>query len=64
MEQFVFVPAFLYKNKKNFNTRAVTKPELVKYQTKLTPLYQIDMLEKESNKTLFAYADSLVDKIL
>ena len=60
MEQFVLVPASVYKNKKNLITQAVTKQELPKHQAERN---QIDSLKNEMNKKLFANADSLVDKI-
>ena len=59
MEQFVLVPASVYKK-----SVSVTKQELPKYKTEQPPTYQIDSLKKEVNKKLFCKADSLVDKIL
>ena len=64
MEQFVLIPASVYNNKKNLNTLANTKQELPKYQAEQNVTYQIDSLKKETNKKLFAKADSLVDKFL
>ena len=49
---------------KNLKGEAVAKQELPNYQPLQNPTYQIDSLEKEINKKLFAKADSLVDKIL
>ena len=62
MDQFVLVPASVYK--KSSITQSVTKQELPKYQPSQNPTYQIDSLKKEINKKLFSKADSLVDKIL
>ena len=62
MGQFVFVPAFAYN--KCFNTQTVTKQELPEHQVEQNPTYQNSPLEKETNKKLFAKADSLCDKIL
>ena len=61
MEQFVLVPAFVYK--KMWITQAVTKQELPKCQPLKDPTYQVDSLKMETNKKLFSKADSLVDKI-
>ena len=63
MEQFVFVPDSVYKNKW-LNTKTVTKQNFPKYQVKQNPKYQTDSSEREINKKLFAKADSLVDKNL
>ena len=62
MDQFVLVPASVYK--KSLIFQSVTKQELTKYQPSQNPTYQIDSLKKEINKKLFSKADSLVDKIL
>ena len=62
MDQFVLVPASVYK--KSLITQSVTKQELPKYQPSQNPTYQIDSLKKEINKRLFSKGDSLVDKIL
>ena len=62
MDQFVLVPASVYK--KSLIFQSVTKQELPKYQPSQNPTYQIDSLKKEINKKLFSKADSLVDKIL
>ena len=62
MDQFVLVPASVYK--KSLVTQSVTKQELPKYQPSQNPTYQIDSLKKEINKKLFTKADPLVDKIL
>ena len=61
MEQFVLVPASVYKS---LITQSVTKQELPKYQPSQNPRYQSDTLKKEINKKTFSKADSLVDKIL
>ena len=58
MEQFVLVPASVYKK----STQSVTKQELPKYKAEQPPTYQIDSLNR--NKKLFGKADSLIDKIL
>ena len=52
MEQFVVVPASVYK--KNLITQSVTEQELPKYQSSQTPTYQIDSLKMETNKKLFS----------
>ena len=62
MEEFVLVPASVYK--KNITTQSVTKQELSKYKTEQPPTYQIDSLKREINKKLFGKADTLIDKIL
>ena len=62
MEQLVSVPASVYN--KSLNTQSVTKEELRKYQPLQKSTYQIDLLQKELIKRLFAKADSLVDKTL
>ena len=64
MEQFVLVPASVYNNNKSLSTPAVTRQELPKYQVEQNSTYQIDSPKKETNKNLFAKADSLVDKTL
>ena len=64
MEQFFFAPTSLYNSNKSLNTQVVTKQELPKYQADQNPTYQIDSLKTESNKKVFAEADSLVDKFL
>ena len=63
MEQFFFVPAFVYNNS-YLNTKTVTRQELQKYPAEQIATYQIDSLRNEQNKKLFAKADSLVVKIL
>ena len=63
MEKFVLVPASVYDINKNLNTLAVIKQKLPKYQAEQNPTYQIDWLNKDRNKKLFANADSLVNKI-
>ena len=62
MDQFVLVPASVYK--KSLITQSVTKQELPKYHPSQNPTYQIDSLKKEIHKKLFSKAHSLVDKIL
>ena len=62
MEQFVRVPPSVYN--KSLNNQSVTKQEVPKYQLSQNPTYQIDSLEKEIHKKLYAKADPLVDKIL
>ena len=64
LEQLSPVPAPMYNKKKSFNTQAVTKRQLPKYQTDQNHTYENDSLEKEISKKLFAKGDSLVDKIL
>ena len=54
MEQFVFVPAFVYI--KSLTSQTVTKQELPKYQTEQNLTYQINSLKKDINKKLFAEA--------
>ena len=63
MEQFVLVPASLL-NKLNTTKTTTLKVDLPKYQPQQTPTSQVDSLEKDINKKLFAKADSLVDKLL
>ena len=60
MEQFVLAPASVH-NIKRLNTRTVATQELPKYPAEKNPTDQIDSLEKEMNKKIFAEADSLVD---
>ena len=62
MEQFVLVPASVYK--KILTIQSPTKQELPKYQPSQNPTHHIDSLKKEINEKLFSKADSLVDKIL
>ena len=57
MEQFVLVPASVYKS-----AQSVTKQELPKYKAEQPPTYQIDSLNL--NKKLFGEADTRIDKIL
>ena len=64
MEQFALVLASAYNNNKSFNTQAVLKQELPRYQVEQNHMYQIDSPKKGSNKKLFAKADSLVDENL
>ena len=65
MEQFSLTPVSVYNSNNNsFNTQAVTKHELARYQPEQHPTYQIDSLRREINKNLFATADSSVDKTL
>ena len=59
-EQFVLVAASVSTLNKSLNVRAVTKQEL---QVEQYPTYQIDLLEKDVNKKLFAKADSSVHKV-
>ena len=61
MEKFVPVSASVHS--KSLNTQAVTKQELPKCQAEHLPTYQIDTPKNETNKKLFAKADSLVDKL-
>ena len=58
MEQFVLVPASVYKK----SAQSVTKQELPKYKAEQPPTYQIDSLN--INKKLFGEADTLIGKIL
>ena len=60
MEQFVLVPASVY----NKRIQYFTKQELPKYKAEQPPTYQIDSLNRDTNKKLFVKADALVDKIL
>ena len=57
MEQFVLVPASVYKK-----SVSVTKQELPKYKLEQPPTYQTDSLNL--NKKLFGKADPLIDKSL
>ena len=57
MEQFVLVPASVYKK-----SVSVTKQELSNYTAEQSPTYQIDSINL--NKKLFGKADPLIDKIL
>ena len=61
MEQFVFVPAYVYN--KSLNTHSVKKQDFPKYQPSQNHTYLDDSLNKEINKKLSGKADSLVDKI-
>ena len=61
MEQFVLVPASVYKS---LITQSFTKQELPKYQPSQNSTYQFDSLKKEINRKLVSIADSLVDKNL
>ena len=63
MEQFVLVPASLL-NKLSTTNSTTLKVDLPKYQPQQTPTSQFDSLRKDTNKKLFAKADSLVDKLL
>ena len=62
MEQFVLVPASVYKN--SVTTQSVKKQELSKYKAEQPPTYQIDSLKIDINKKLFGKAGTLIDKIL
>ena len=62
MEQFVLVPASVYK--KSLINQSVTKQELPKYQPSQNPANHIYSLKQEINEKLFSKADSLEDKIL
>ena len=62
MEQFVLVPASVYKN--SVTTQPVTKQELPNFKAEQPPEYQIDSLKRDINKKLFGKADTLIDKIL
>ena len=63
MEQFALVSDFVDTNNR-LNTQAVTMEKLLNYQIERNPSHQIDSLEKEVNKRLFAKPDSLVDQLL
>ena len=63
MEQFVLVPISVY-NSNMKKPIIVTKKELPSYQSEEKPTYQIEYVKKDINKSLFANADSLVDKVL
>ena len=58
MEQFVLVPASVYKK----SAQSVTKPELPKFKAEQPPTYQIDSLNL--NKKMLGKADPPIDKIL
>ena len=58
MEQFVLVPASVYKK----SVQSAKKQELPKYKAEQPPTYQIDSLN--FNKKLFGKADTLIDNIL
>ena len=58
MEQFVLVPASVYKK----SAQEVTKQELPKYKGEQPHTYQIDSLNL--NKKLFGKADPIIDEIL
>ena len=60
MEQFVLVPASVY----NKSIQYFTKQELPKYKAEQPPTYQIDSLNRDTNKKLFVKADALIDRIL
>ena len=62
MEQFVLVPASVYK--KSETTQSVTKQELSKNKTEQLSTYRIDSLKKDIIKKLFGKTDTLIDKIL
>ena len=64
MEQFVLVHASVYNNNNSLNTPAVMKQDFPKYQAEQNLKYPTDSFTKEINKTLFAKADSPVDKML
>ena len=59
MEQFVFVPASVYK--KSVTTQSVTKQELPNYKAEQPPTYQIESLKRDINKKMCT--DKLIDKI-
>ena len=61
MEQFVPVPASVYK--KSMNTQSVTKQKLPKFKAELPPTYLIDSLKRDINNKLFGEAETLIDKI-
>ena len=63
MEQFVLVPISVY-NSKIKKTTVITKKGLPTYQSEEKPTYQIESVKKDINKSLFAKAYSLVDKVL
>ena len=63
MEQFVLVPNSVYNSNIKKPT-VVTKKELPTYHGEEKPTYQIEFVNKDINKSLFAKADSLVDKVL
>ena len=63
MEQFVLVPISVFNSNIKKPT-VVTKKELPSYQSEEKPTYQIESVEKDISKNLFAEADSLVDKVL
>ena len=62
MEQFVLVPASVYKE--SVTTQSVTMQELPKNKAEQPLTYQIDFLKRNLNKKLFGKADTLKDKIL
>ena len=62
MEQFVLVPASVYK--KSMTTQSARKQQLPKYKAEKPPTYQIDSLKRDINEKLFGKADPLMDKIL
>ena len=66
MEQFVFVPASVYKNNNNNNkslkTQGVTKQELPIIQAEQIPTCQIVSLKKGKNTKQIAKADSYSTK--
>ena len=62
MEQFFPVPGSVYNN--SVTTQSVTKRELPKFKAEQPPTYQIDSLNRDINKKLFAKANNLIDKIL
>ena len=62
MEQFVLVPASVYK--KSVTTQSVAKQELPKYKTEQPPTYKFDSLKEDIKKKLFGKADTLIDKFL
>ena len=62
MEEFVLVPASVYK--KSVTTQCVRKQELPKYKAEQPPTYQIDSIKGDINKKLFGKTDTLIDKIL
>ena len=49
-------------NSKKLDSHSVTKQEVSKYPAGQNPTYEIDSLEKESDKNLFAKTGSSVDK--
>ena len=63
MDQFFLVTASSYYNR-SLKTQAVTKRVLPKFQAEQNLTYQIESLQNEINKTPFAKAHSLVDKML